>query len=53
MDHTTDILSAYTHDLTYDQLPTEVVHQVKRTLIHSAGCLIGGLQAEPAASPGT
>ncbi len=48
MDHTTDILSAYTHDLTYDQLPTEVVHQVKRTLIDSAGCLIGGLQAEPA-----
>lgn len=48
MDRTTDLLSAYTHDLTYDQLPSDVVHQVKRTLIDSAGCLIGGLQSDPA-----
>ncbi len=48
MDHTTDLLSAYTRDLTYEQLPAEVVHQVKRTLIDSAGCLIGGLPSEPA-----
>jgi 2-methylcitrate dehydratase len=48
MDRTTDLLSTYTHDLTYDHLPAEVVHQVKRTLIDSAGCLIGGLPSEPA-----
>ena len=48
MDRTTDLLSTYTHDLTYDQLPADVVHQVKRTLIDSTGCLIGGLQADPA-----
>jgi 2-methylcitrate dehydratase len=48
MDRTTDLLRTYAHDLTYDQLPADVVHQVKRTLIDSAGCLIGGLPSEPA-----
>jgi 2-methylcitrate dehydratase len=48
MDRTTDLLSTYAHDLTYEQLPADVVHQVKRTLIDSAGCLVGGLQSEPA-----
>jgi 2-methylcitrate dehydratase len=48
MDRTTDLLSTYADDLSYDQLPAEVVHQVKRTLIDSAGCLIGGLPSEPA-----
>ncbi|WP_179130855.1 MmgE/PrpD family protein [Candidatus Entotheonella palauensis] len=48
MDRTTELLSTYTCDLTYEQLPADAVHQVKRTLIDSAGCLIGGLQAEPA-----
>ena len=48
MDRTTGLLSAYANDLTYEQLPADVVHQVKRTLIDSAGCLIGGLPSEPA-----
>ncbi len=48
MDRTTDLLSTYASNLTYEQLPADVVHQVKRTLIDSAGCAIGGLQAEPA-----
>jgi 2-methylcitrate dehydratase len=48
MDRTTDLLSTYANDLTYEHLPAEVVHQVKRTLIDSAGCLIGGLPSEPA-----
>lgn len=48
MDHTTNLISTYACDLTYDQLPADVVHQVKRTLIDSAGCAIGGLSSDPA-----
>ena len=47
MDHTLDVLSTYAYDLTYEALPAEVVHQVKRTLIDTLGCAIGAFDAEP------
>ena len=47
MDHTTELLSTYACELSYDDLPPEVVHQVKRTLIDTLGCAMGGFDAEP------
>jgi 2-methylcitrate dehydratase len=47
MDHTTELLSTYACGLTYQNLPPEVVHQVKRTLVDSFGCALGGFSAEP------
>jgi 2-methylcitrate dehydratase len=47
MDRTTDLLSAYACRLTYQDLPAEVVHQVKRTLVDTVGCALGGFHAEP------
>jgi 2-methylcitrate dehydratase len=49
MDRTTELLSAYACGLTYQDLPPEVVHQVKRTLIDTIGCALGGFSAEPSA----
>jgi 2-methylcitrate dehydratase len=49
MDQTLETLSAYACQLTYDDLPAEVVHQVKRTLIDTLGCAMGGFPAEPVA----
>src|SRR5262245_10353520 len=49
MDHTTELLSTYACRLTYQDLPPEVVHQVKRTLIDTIGCALGGFSAEPSA----
>ena len=48
MDHTLGLLSMYTCELTYEALPVEVVHQVKRTLIDTLGCAMGAFHAEPA-----
>ncbi|MGH8056473.1 MAG: MmgE/PrpD family protein [Candidatus Entotheonellia bacterium] len=47
MDRTTELLSAYACRLSYDDLPPEVVHQVKRTVIDTLGCALGGFDAEP------
>src|ERR671924_1725029 len=47
MDHTTELLSTYACRLTYQDLPPEVVHQVKRTLVDTFGCALGGFSAEP------
>jgi 2-methylcitrate dehydratase len=53
MDRTLELLSTYTCGLTYEALPTEVVHQVKRTLIDTLGCAMGAFHAEPSRpSPG-
>jgi 2-methylcitrate dehydratase len=49
MDRTTELLSSYACRLTYQDLPPEVVHQVKRTLIDTFGCALGGFSAEPSA----
>lgn len=47
MDRTLEQLSTYACGLTYDDLPPEVVHQVKRTLIDTLGCAMGAFYAEP------
>ena len=49
MDHTTEMLSAYACGLTYEELGPSVVEQVKRTLVDTMGCAIGGFDSEPAA----
>ena len=48
MDQTTELLSSYACGLTYEDLSPKVVHQVKRTLIDSLGCALGGFSSEPA-----
>src|SRR5207244_10090930 len=47
MDRTLELLSTYACGLTYESLPAEVVHQVKRTLIDTLGCAMGAFHAEP------
>jgi 2-methylcitrate dehydratase len=47
MDRTMELLSSYACGLTYEALPTAVVHQVKRTLIDTLGCAMGAFHAEP------
>jgi 2-methylcitrate dehydratase len=47
MDRTTEMLSSYACGLIYQDLPPEVVHQVKRTLIDTLGCALGAFTAEP------
>jgi 2-methylcitrate dehydratase len=47
MDRTLELLSTYAGELTYEALPAEVVHQVKRTLIDTLGCAMGAFHAEP------
>ena len=44
MDRTMEQLSTYACGLTYEDLPTEVVHQVKRTLIDTLGCAMGAFE---------
>ena len=48
MDKTTELLSSYARSLTFDDLGPEVVHQVKRTLIDTLGCAMGGFSSQPA-----
>jgi 2-methylcitrate dehydratase len=47
MDRTTELLSTYACELAYDDLPADVIHQAKRTLIDTIGCALGGFHAEP------
>src|SRR5215204_1467222 len=47
MDQTLEKLSAYACALRYEDLPPEVVHAVKRTLIDTFGCAIGGFDGQP------
>ncbi len=48
MDRTTELLSSYACGLTYEDLSPRVVHQVKRTLVDTLGCAMGGFLSEPA-----
>ena len=48
MDKTTELLSSYAQRLTFEDLGPEVVHQVKRTLIDTLGCAMGGFSSQPA-----
>ena len=42
-----DRLSRYGHFLSYDELPSAVVHEVKRRILDSLGCALGALTAPP------
>ena len=48
MDRTTELLSSYACRLSYEDLGPKVVHQVKRTMIDTLGCALGGYLSEPA-----
>lgn len=48
MDKITGLLSDYSCQLTYEDLDSATVHQVKRTLIDTLGCAMGGFLSEPA-----
>lgn len=48
MDRTTEILSSFACRLTYDDLTPDTVHQVKRILVDSLACAVGGYHSEPA-----
>ena len=48
MDKTTEILSSYACNLTYEDLSPQTVHQVKRTVVDTLGCAMGGYLSEPA-----
>ena len=47
MDQITDFLSTYSCNLTYEDLDPEVVHHIKRTIIDTLGCAVGGYLSEP------
>ncbi len=49
MDRTTRMLSDYSCGLAYEELGPSVVEQVKRTMVDTMGCAIGGFDSEPAA----
>jgi 2-methylcitrate dehydratase len=42
-----DRLSRYCQSLCYDDLPSAVVHEVKRRILDSLGCALGALNAPP------
>ena len=48
MDKTTSLLSEYSCSLAYEDLDSATIHQVKRTLIDTLGCAMGGYLSEPA-----
>ena len=48
MDKTTGLLSEYSCSLAYEDLDAATIHQVKRTLIDTLGCAMGGYLSEPA-----
>ena len=48
MDQTTQLLSDYAVGLTYADLDAVTVHQVKRTVVDTLGCALGGYLSEPA-----
>ena len=48
MDATTEILSSYSCNLTYEDLGPDVVHQVRRTVVDTLGCAAGGYPSGPA-----
>ena len=48
MDRTTELLSSFTCGLEYEDLSPRVVHQIKRTVVDTLGCAVGGFHSEPA-----
>ena len=48
MDRTTEMLSSFACSLTYDALTPQTIHQVKRVLVDTLACALGGYLSEPA-----
>ncbi len=48
MDRTTEMLSSFACRLNYDDLTPQTVHQVKRVLVDTLACAMGGYLSEPA-----
>ena len=48
MDRTTEMLSSFACGLNYDDLTPQTVHQVKRVLVDTLACAMGGYLSEPA-----
>ena len=48
VDATKDTLSSYAYELSFSDLDDKTIHQVKRTLLDSIGCLIGGFNSKTA-----
>ena len=48
MDRTTEMLASYACRLSFEDLGAKTVHQVKRTLVDTMGCAMGGFVSEPA-----
>jgi 2-methylcitrate dehydratase len=48
MDRTTDMLSSFVCALNYEGLTPQTVHQVKRVLVDTFACAMGGYLSEPA-----
>jgi 2-methylcitrate dehydratase len=40
-------IAAYAHGLTFEDIPAEVVHQTKRTILDTIGCAFGGYDSKP------
>jgi 2-methylcitrate dehydratase PrpD len=48
MDRTSDMLSSFACGLNYEDLTPQTVHQVKRVLVDTLACAMGGYLSEPA-----
>ena len=48
MDQPTELLSSFAYGLEYEDLSPRVVHQIKRTVVDTLGCAVGGFHSEPA-----
>ena len=48
MDKTTELLSSYACNISYEDLNLQTVHQVTRTVVDTLGCAMGGYLSEPA-----
>ena len=46
MSGVTEILSEFIADTTFDDLPDKVIHEVKRNLLDTIGCALGGLATD-------
>lgn len=47
MDKSVDAVSRYATEMRFEDLPAEVVHGAKRTLIDTLGCAVSGFDGEP------
>jgi len=48
MDRTTEMLASYACRISFEELDDKTIHQVKRTLVDTMGCAMGGFVSEPA-----